>query len=314
VSLPVLAADPSIIEQAADPAAFVVLACERAKEWLAQALEHGGIEDIVEIKSQAEAVRVYTAQKQIGKDAELAAAEIVRRAERGIGVAIRRGQEAGEFARVGDSGAPRGPYTRIRLGREQHISPSAVRHTKRRSPREFLTNGSDMVMTYAVTDAVTDEQFDGALSTAKLEKNLSRANVVRHVQQMTSRQPERAAEPDPKDHSARRALIAEMAAENYTSRQIGERLGTADRNVRMIASKHGIEIPADKVVGRSHKHNPNEIVENTAHALEGLAYGVGLVDMGALDMSEAGQWFASLTNSLRVLNRFVRQLKEASNG
>jgi hypothetical protein len=78
MSLPVLASDPSLIEQAADPASYVVLACERAKTWLTQALEHGDIEQIVELKSQAEAIRVYTAQKQIGKDAELAAAEIVR--------------------------------------------------------------------------------------------------------------------------------------------------------------------------------------------------------------------------------------------
>ena len=62
------------------------------------------IERIAEIKSQAEAVRVYSTQKQLGKDAQLAAAEIVRRAERGIGVAIRRGQQTGEIARRGDRG------------------------------------------------------------------------------------------------------------------------------------------------------------------------------------------------------------------
>jgi hypothetical protein len=79
----VLAVDPGVVERAADPAAFVVAACERAKAWLEEALEHGEIEQIAEIKSQAEAVRVYTAQKQLGRDAQLAAAEIVRRAERG---------------------------------------------------------------------------------------------------------------------------------------------------------------------------------------------------------------------------------------
>ena len=42
---------------------------------------------------------IYTAQKNIGKDAELAAAEVVRRAERGLGVTIRRGQEHGTVAR-----------------------------------------------------------------------------------------------------------------------------------------------------------------------------------------------------------------------
>jgi len=95
----VLATDPQIGERSADPAGFVMAACERARAWLREALEHGQIEQIAELKSQAEAVRVYTAQKQLGKDAQLAAAEIVRRAERGIGVAIRRGQAAGEISR-----------------------------------------------------------------------------------------------------------------------------------------------------------------------------------------------------------------------
>jgi hypothetical protein len=77
-----LATDPQIVERCADPAGFVMQACERAKAWLIEALEHGEIEQIAEIKSQAEAIRVYTTQKQLGKDAQLAAAEIVRRAER----------------------------------------------------------------------------------------------------------------------------------------------------------------------------------------------------------------------------------------
>ena len=84
----VLAADPQFVERAADPAGFVVAACERARAWLREALEQGQIEQVAELKSQAEAVRVYTAQKQLGKDAQLAAAEIVRRAERGTDGAI----------------------------------------------------------------------------------------------------------------------------------------------------------------------------------------------------------------------------------
>jgi hypothetical protein len=36
-----LAADPGVIGRSADPAAFVVQACERAKAWLTEALEHG---------------------------------------------------------------------------------------------------------------------------------------------------------------------------------------------------------------------------------------------------------------------------------
>src|SRR5215470_13528498 len=107
-----LAADLDVIDRCADPAEFVVQACQRAKAWLTEALERGEIEQIAEIKSQAEAVRVYTTQKQLGRDAQLAAAEIVRRAERGIGLAIRRGQANGEIARRGDRGGRGAPGVR----------------------------------------------------------------------------------------------------------------------------------------------------------------------------------------------------------
>ena len=67
---------------------------------------HGDIDQIAELKSQAEAIRVYTMSKQLGKDAELSATEIVRRAERGIGLAIRRGQEDGLIQTRADGGWP----------------------------------------------------------------------------------------------------------------------------------------------------------------------------------------------------------------
>lgn len=85
----------------------------------------------------------------------------MRRAERGIGIAIRRGQEEGTVMKPGDVGA----------AREQHrLLPSEI------APVHELHRGS-----YAVTDGVTDEQFDAALEVARVEGNLSRANVVRKV-------------------------------------------------------------------------------------------------------------------------------------
>ncbi len=48
-----LAADPDVIERSADLAEFVVQACQRAKAWLREALEHGEIEQIAEIKSHS---------------------------------------------------------------------------------------------------------------------------------------------------------------------------------------------------------------------------------------------------------------------
>jgi hypothetical protein len=170
VPIPVDATD---IEGAADPAQYVIQGCERAKVWLAHVLEHGDIEQIVELKSQAEAIRVYTMSKQLGRDAELSAAEIVRRAERGIGLAIRKGQASGQI-RSGQDTRFVGP------GRHGDFDRSPI------SPKTYLPGTTEAVATYAMTDNVSDEQFETALGKAKADGNLSRANVVRTVQAVTT--------------------------------------------------------------------------------------------------------------------------------
>jgi len=167
----------------------------RAKAWLEEALEHGEIEQIAEIKSQAEAVRVYTAQKQLGKDAQRAAAEIVRRAERGIGLAIRRGQDNGEIARRGDRGSRGAPG--VRGG-----SPGDARGDHLDSPASFFRSGKERADVYAMTDGVCDDDFEAALGQARSDRDLSRANVVRKVRQQRVSSPSMGGPvPDPADRS-----------------------------------------------------------------------------------------------------------------
>ncbi len=184
--LALLASDPTDIESASDPAAYVVMACERAKTWLTQALEHGDIDQISELqslKSDAETIRVLTVQKQLGKGAQTAAAEIVRRAERGIGAAIRHGQETGTVATRREMQSYAG-----RVARHQHGDNGLIVKDKP-SPSDLV--GSDELHNsngiLDMTDGVTDEQFEAALSEAKAEGNLSRANVVRKITGQTKR-------------------------------------------------------------------------------------------------------------------------------
>ena len=302
-----LAADPDVIERSADPAEFVMQACQRAKAWLREALEHGKIEQIAEIKSQAEALRVYTTQKQLGADAQLAAAEIVRRAERGIGVAIRRGQQDGEIAKRGDrrSHGVHGGNLNDRHG--DHLG----------SPGSFFRHGDERADTYAMTDSVSDTHFEDAISEAKAEGNLSRANVVRKIRQQRGGPPPADGQvPDPADRSPeaaarRQELIADFAAHGMSSGQIGERLGIGDDQVRQIARQHEIDIRADAVLGRARRLDSNRIVRETVHALEGLAMGVELADPAGLDPAEAAEWAASMAHSIRLLSKFLRQVKEA---
>jgi hypothetical protein len=306
-----VAPDLETIERSADPAGFVVQACERAKAWLREALEYGGIEQIAEMRSQAEAVRVYTTQRQLGKDAQLAAAEIVRRAERGIGLAIRRGQQAGQIARRGDRGG-RGAAG-ISAG-----NPNDRCDDHLGSPGLFFRHADERADAYAMTDGVSEADFEDALAAAKAEGDLSRANVVRKVRQRRDNATAPGQQvPDPADVSPeaaarRRELIGVFAATGMSSGQIGERLGIGDERVRQAAREHGIAIRADAVLGRTRRPDSSRIVRETVHALEGLALGVELADPAGLDPLAAAGWAASMADSLRVLRRFLRQMKETS--
>lgn len=79
-----------------------------------------------------------------------------------IGLAIRKGQDEGRISRRGHNGrgeVVRGPYNLA--------SPSDFHGSSRQSVTE----------TYAMTDGVTDADFDSAIEEAKAEGNLSRANT-----------------------------------------------------------------------------------------------------------------------------------------
>lgn len=305
-----LASDAGFIERVADPGAFIIRACEQARIQLREALESGDIDQVAEIRSAAEAVRACSAQRKLGDGARLAATEMVRRAERCLGVAIRRGQEAGTI---------RGPHDGKLMRR-----PGSAELL--RSPREFAAwhelsgvgKGTDGGI-YGLADGVSDDAFEAALKEAGAEGNLSRANVSRKAQARAVKADGSGGEwiPGTGDHygeapAQRRRLIRMWAAEGHSSRQMAGLLGMNDEGVRRIARAAGTVISADiAVVGTRHLDS-NRIVRETVHSLEGLAMGIELAEAASLNRAEAAEWAASLTASIRVLSRFARQLKETA--
>lgn len=178
---------PAAIEQA-DPAAlaeFVTSALQESKAWLAVAMERTDPTPIAEFKAWAATVEEATRQKKLGREIELDAAEMVRRAERGIGVAIRKGQEAGEIRAKGQRPPRSQPYDRVRNGQQEHVQAEDVDNAKcLPSPTDFASKdelASNGTGIYSLTDDISDEQFDAAIDEAKAEGNLSRANLVRKV-------------------------------------------------------------------------------------------------------------------------------------
>ena len=228
--LAVIVEDPSVLERAADPGEFLMLACERAKAWLAEALDHGEIDKIAEFKSQAEAIRVYTVSKQLGKDAQRSASEIVRRAERGLGIAVRRGQQDGSVMAKGDGG-----WSSRDLDRNGS--------TTKTSPGDYVGHGGTRTETYVMTDGVSDADFDDVIDEARGEQNLTRKNVADKLRRRKERIPDSAdrsfaVEALPKFQAAITAGRPEESAVNRIVQGAGLRIGNLrqPRTVMAVAT------------------------------------------------------------------------------
>lgn len=111
----------------------------------------------------------------------------------------------------------------------------------------------------------------------------------------------------------RRKLIRQFGAKGYTAEQIGKRVsGMTAEGVRKVAREEGIDLPGEQVIARTRRIDSNRIVRETAYALDGLAMGVQHVNIAELDPAEVVGWASSMTDSIRVLNRLVKALKEAA--
>lgn len=277
-------------------AVSVVSMLEHAKQWLATAVETTGPAEIAAAKAQIVTAETYARELHLSKDIQQDAQEMVRRAEYALGKAIRKGQAEGTVARRGDVGSDVGlSYGKARSSRGDDL----VR------PGDLIPHTSERHAIYALA-AVDAATFEEALTEAKDEGQPTRANLVRKV---SSRN---AVSTVPTTRDTRADLIEDLAAQGFSSRQMPAKVGVSEETVRLIAREYGIEIPADRSVGRTRRINSTHIVVQTASALEGLVTGIDLIDWTTVDPAEASQWVDSLTDSLKKLRRFVEQTKETT--
>lgn len=176
----------------AGQAAAVTAMLSHSRTGLLAAIAAQDLPQIVEFKQKAAAIQEIAKQVRMGKEFQLDAAEFVRRAERGLGVAIREGQERGEVASKtnGLAAGPRSDYQRN--GQTVHVDRDVQNTVK--SPTDFASaselsgqHGAGGI--YAMTDNVSDEQFEEAMAEARREANLSRANVARKARAKAETQP-----------------------------------------------------------------------------------------------------------------------------
>lgn len=302
--LALIPADPSALDHVVDPASAMVALVDQARSMLAQASGMEGLADVIEWKSRAEAIRVYTQQKDMGHEAELSAAEIVRRAERRIGQLIRDGQAAGEI-RTAEDTHKSGRNNRV--ADDNTVSPSALAGIDRAG----LSRG-----VYPMADGVTDEQFEAALAAAKQEGNLSRANVVRKVKPTTAQRIAAAAANHPTEPprnlpiAARAEQIRSLARRNFTSPQIADEIGVSAHRVRDLARTLGVDIPADAVFnGKFRKVDPNRVIDTIVNDATPSDTTLAFVAYSELDRDRLEEWVSSLTGAIRSLTTIKRNIE-----
>ena len=290
----VLAATPDEIASLEPQARseMVTHALFESRQWLAVATKGTDPTPIAEFKAWAATVAEMTKQKNLAAEIQADAMEMVRRAERGLGQAIRNGQEAGDIRQSGHSDG--GPGNRV-ADYTSIASPTDF------APKHELSNTHGGI--YDMTDGVSDEEFEDALADAREEGNLSRANVIRKIRK----------EPAAPPASQQLDRIASLASRGYTSDQIGRELGVSEEYIRQLARDNGIAMLADQAMGKTRRTiDRTRIVRETVIALEGVGMSLQLLDddLSGVDLSEASYWVTSLTESIRALNRLKNQIKE----
>lgn len=117
-------------------------------------------------------LRRIARQRETSAQAQLDATELVRRAERALGVSVRRGQADGTVETPLEGRARGG----------QWAEPSTLHRKKMEGKPRPLDFAPAPVLSgpggiYQVTDGVPDEMHEQALAEARAEGNLARANV-----------------------------------------------------------------------------------------------------------------------------------------
>lgn len=267
-------------------AAMVTAALIESKAWLAVAQKGTDPASIRDFKAWAATIAEMTKQKGLASEIQADALEMLRRAERGIGLAVRNGQAAGEIRKRGDD-------ARTDLDGHNHL----VSPTEYASKDELYGNGAG----YTHLAEANNEQFDEAITDARADGNVSRANVVRKIREKATGMTQ----------AQRLDLITSLASRGYHSAQIGEQVGWTEKYLRQFARDNGIAIHADRVLRGTHRgFDHTSIVDKTVTSLAGVVAALELLNIQEVDPSRAEDWATSLSESMKKLRSFHAQIKE----
>ena len=272
---------------------------EQAKERLTEALHRTGPETVASIKAEVATAAEATKQLGLSKEIRDDAAEMVRRAEYTLGKAIRKGQDEGTVARKGARPNGISPHERNGHPVAGHIPDPNLSSLP--SPTSFVSGDQERTEIYAMSDGVTEEEFEEVLTEAREEGSVSRANIVRKVKDQQSGQ----------TRKQRADLIADLAQQGYSSRQMPAKVGITEQAIKLIARDFDIDIHADRVIGKSRRIDSNRVLSNVAETVETAAYSLQQIDPLDLDQEAAQEWVDSLTESIKALRKALNPIKES---
>jgi hypothetical protein len=280
----------------------VTMMLDQSKQWLDRAMEATNpARAVAEFKAFIATVAEASKQKKLSECIQLDATEMVRRAERALGIAVRSGQESGELRSRGGSQGVHIPGLR---GTASRSSQDDVRDPTP-SVSDYFAHAQEKTDIYAMTDGVTDEEYDAVMDEAREEKNFSRSNVVRKLKALPTHSEAQA---------AKWQTVRELANDRLTSAQIAKRVGMTEDGLRAGARREGIEFPADKVMGKTKRINGLDVMERLVTSIEVNQSALELVEFEDITPEQADEWLQRLAEPLRAINRMKSRLKEISNG
>lgn len=249
---------------------------------LMEAIAAQSLPQIMEWKAKAAAIQELAHQLRIGRALQLDAAKFLRRAERGTGVAVREGQKRGVIKTDAEAISARSRAATAQREINQGRRPKNYKFLgdQRPSAADFLTGNErhgagrgKAGSVFAMTDGVTDEQFEAALAEAEAEGNLSRANVARKA----------------------RAKAAPAVADPVVVDAEPEQAQPTPAPVE----------PKKRLT----KHNSTEMLANISGMLSGIVESLPFVDPADIDGGENAAVIAKIRNSMGCIRKLLKDIE-----
>ena len=226
----------------------------------------------------------------------------MRRTERLIGQAIKRGQQAHMIATRGAVGG----WTQA--GHVGSVKAKSVAgryrgdHLMKVKDVLGVKNTSDCSPFYEMAEPIPEEAFDGVIKAAVEAGNISRDSIVRRMRMISDRDP-----------NFNVKQIKRLAASGHNVDQIAKFTGLRRGHIRLLARRHNIDMPGDVTTRNNRRLDDQLIVTRTVEALEGIAVALEVFDPKEVnDTEEAELWADSVATSIKALIKFHKQLKEMS--